>query len=158
MSTVQFIDTHTHLDDEQFDADRDAVILEAANAGVGRFINIAYAPGRWASTIALAEQNPTISYAMGLHPGNADEWSPRTFDALKSLVSIHRPVAIGEIGIDLYWRQDNLAVQQVSFRAQIELALESDLPIVIHQRMAGDEVEAVLNEASAELAGVAPQL
>ncbi len=144
MTAHSFIDTHTHLDDEQFDPDRDDVLDAALADGVTRFVNIGYSPKRWTSTLALAARRPEVSFALGLHPGNADDWSHETFEMLSTLVSTHRPSAIGEIGIDLYWRTDNLPVQIDSFQNQIDLALRNDLPIVIHQRMAGDEVQQVL--------------
>jgi TatD DNase family protein len=114
-------------------------------------INIGYRPERWASTLALARQHPQVRYALGLHPGNADEWSEGLFADLTAVVDREQPVAIGEIGLDYYWTQDNKAVQRISFERQIELAASRKLPIIIHQRDAAADVAAILRAAPAGL-------
>jgi TatD DNase family protein len=149
--TQTYVDTHTHLDDDQFVLDLDQVLTDAANNGVARMINIGYRPERWASTLALARQHPQVRYALGLHPGNADEWSEGLFADLTAVVDREQPVAIGEIGLDYYWTQDNKAVQRISFERQIELAASRKLPIVIHQRDAAADVAAILRAAPAGL-------
>jgi TatD DNase family protein len=110
-------------------------------------INIGYAPANWPSTLELADRHPEIEFVLGLHPGHADEWSEQVFADLTELVSVRRPVAIGEIGIDYYWTDENKATQRVSFERQIELAHGRDLPVVIHQRSAARDVESVLRNA-----------
>ena len=146
-----FIDTHAHLDDPQFDKDRDEVIDDAVAAGVIKIVNIGYRPPVWESTLALADRRPEIRYTLGLHPGHADEGDDELFDALERFLIERRPVAIGEIGIDLYWQQANLTKQIDVFERQIELAMKHDLPIVIHQREAADAVSGVLTSAPHEL-------
>jgi TatD DNase family protein len=146
-----FIDTHAHLDDPQFDEDQDQVIDDAVSVGVTIIVNIGYRPPVWESTLALADRRPEIRFTLGLHPGHADEGSDELIDALDQLIFERRPVAIGEIGIDLYWRQENLAKQVEMFERQIELALKHNLPIVIHQREAAEEVAGVLAAAPAGL-------
>jgi TatD DNase family protein len=146
-----WVDTHTHLDDEMFDSDRDEVIRAAEELGVLRMVNIGYEPTRWVSTVALADRYPCIAVVLGLHPGSTDAWSPATIDQLHDLVRRHRPLAVGEIGIDLYWRQDDVDRQMESFRAQIELAMAEQLPVVIHQRAAADPVADILGEAPMDL-------
>lgn len=146
-----YIDSHAHLDDPQFDGDRDAVIDEAVAAGVAAIVNIGYRPEVWETTLALADRRPEIRHTLGLHPGHADEGSDAVMAALESLIVERRPVAIGEIGIDLYWRQDNLAVQVEWFERQIDLATRHDLPVVIHQRAAADVVAGVLAAAPGNL-------
>jgi TatD DNase family protein len=148
--TRNYIDTHTHLDDDQFEDDLDQVLADAANNGVGRMINIGYCPERWASTLALARRHPQIRYALGLHPGNADDWSEALFADLTALVDCEQPVAIGEIGLDYYWTQDNKAIQRTSFERQIQLAHSRGLPIIIHQRDAAEDVAAILRGAPAD--------
>lgn len=142
-----FIDTHAHLDDPQFEEDRDRVIDDAVSVGVAAIINIGYRPGVWETTLALADRRPEVQYALGLHPGHADEGSEAVLDSLERLIMERRPVAIGEIGIDLFWRQDNLATQVDMFERQAHLAAKHDLPIVIHQRKAADAVAEVLAAA-----------
>ena len=72
------VDTHAHLDDGQFANDLESVVDEATASAVTRFINIAYSPERWQSTLALAARFPAVRYTLGLHPGHADEWSEGT--------------------------------------------------------------------------------
>ncbi|MDQ2682040.1 MAG: TatD family hydrolase [Chloroflexota bacterium] len=151
MTALQFVDTHIHLDDAQFDDDRDAVIDAAIAAGIVRLINIGYEPGVWETTLALADRRPEIGFVLGLHPGSTDKWSRETFAALSDLVRSRRPLAIGEIGLDYYWTQENKAQQRESFERQIELALDLALPIVIHQRSAATDVRAVLSSAPQRL-------
>ncbi len=151
MTALSYIDTHTHLDDPQFAEDRDQVIATAKAAGVGTMINIGYRPERWVSTLALADRHPEVAFVLGLHPGHADEWSEQLFADLSALVSERRPVAIGEIGIDYHWTEENKAIQRVSFERQVELAAAIDLPVVIHQRSAARDVESVLRNAPESL-------
>jgi TatD DNase family protein len=146
-----YIDTHTHLDDEQFSADLDQTLTDAREHSVIAMVNIGYSPARWSSTLALAEQYPFVRYALGLHPGNANEWSDAVIASLTELVESTSPVAIGEIGLDYFWTSDTKDVQRISFERQIELALDHDLPIVIHQRAAAADVHAILRSAPARL-------
>ncbi|HEX3303452.1 MAG TPA: TatD family hydrolase [Thermomicrobiales bacterium] len=151
MITHRYIDTHTHLDDKQYINDLDAVLTDAMAAGVSGMVNIGYCPERWTTTLALAERYPRVSYALGLHPGNADEWSESLMDDLTSLLERVDPVAVGEIGLDYYWTQENKAVQRMSFERQLELAHSRSLPIIIHQRDAAADVAAILRNAPADL-------
>ena len=135
---MELVDTHTHLDLEQFSDDLDEVIAASRDAGVTRWINVGFDPDRWASTLALVERIDGLSAMLGIHPGSVDHWSTDTFEKLTLLAREQQPVAIGEIGIDLYWQQDNLAVQAEAFRAQLDLARELGVPAVIHMREADD--------------------
>jgi TatD DNase family protein len=146
-----FVDTHTHLDDDLFATDLPAVMAEATAAGVRSFVNIGYRPERWRSTLAFAETYPQVRYALGLHPGHADEWSDSLCADLEELVGRTKPVAIGEIGLDYHWTTDNISIQRASFERQIDLAGHLRLPVVIHQRDAAADVAAVLRPAPAEL-------
>lgn len=148
---LHWVDSHCHLDEAQFDADRDAVIQVARDAGVGTMINIAYQPAKWASTLALVERHPGIRYTLGLHPSHSDEYSPAVMADLRALVARTVPVAIGEIGIDFTRPEMPPAQQFASFDAQIAIALEFDLPIVIHQRAAEADLLRVLGAAPANL-------
>lgn len=146
MQTI--VDTHIHLDDAAFDGDRDAVIQRSREAGVTAWINVAYAPDRWQASLQLRKRYPGMEVMLGVHPGNADGWSDDVGAALESLILRERPRAVGEIGIDLYWRQDNLPLQEEAFRAQLGIALRHDLPAVIHMRSSDRELLSVLASAS----------
>lgn len=143
---MQLIDTHVHLDEEQLASDLDMVIAASSAAGVTRWINVGFNEERWATTLALAERIDGLFAMLGLHPGSVDEWSAATFARLESLARARNPVAIGEIGIDLYWRQDNLDTQIEAFRRQLDLAAALELPAVIHMRDADALMLEVLNE------------
>lgn len=133
---MELVDTHVHLDLAQFAEDVDDVVAASRAAGVTRWINVGFDSERWVSTLALADRVDGLDAMLGLHPGSVDQWSAETFDQLSRLARERRPVAIGEIGIDLHWRQDNLDVQLEAFRAQLDLARELALPAVIHMRAA----------------------
>jgi TatD DNase family protein len=144
MDVMDFIDTHSHLDAPAFHEDRDAVIAASRASGVNRWINVGYDEERWESTLDLVASVPGMSCMLGLHPGSVDAWSPELLARLRELAVANAPVAIGEIGIDLHWRQDNLPTQVEAFNAQLDLAEELGLPAVIHMRAADAETLDVL--------------
>lgn len=136
----ELIDTHCHLDGDIFAGDLESVIAESRHRGVTRWINVGYAPERWQSSIALATEVQGMSHMLGLHPGLADVWSPDLRRALESLLLTTQPVAIGEIGLDFFRGETNDSAQQIAFDDQLDLAVERDLPAVIHMRAAEDRV------------------
>lgn len=138
--TAAIIDTHTHLDGEEFFGDLETVIASSRASGVTRWINVGFSPDRWNSTLALVESIDGMSHMLGMHPGNADDWNPDNARALSELVRTTHPVAIGEIGLDLHWRRDNLELQIAALREQLMLAESADLPAVIHMRRADEEL------------------
>lgn len=139
-----YVDTHVHLDDPAFDADRDGVLAAARAAGIRRFINIGYRPARWGTTVALARAEPGIGFTLGLHPGHADEDNVETFASLVRLVGEEGPVAIGEIGLDYSRPDPRPGTQRDLFRRQLDLARDAGLPVVIHQREAAPDCAAIL--------------
>jgi TatD DNase family protein len=144
-ATLRFIDTHCHLDDDAFAGDIDEVIAGARAAGVCAFVNIGYEPKRWVTTIRLAERFPNVAFTLGMHPQHADAWDKSSSAELARLIDTHRPLAIGEVGIDLFRGETNLVQQQTAFDEQLDLALQHSLPVVIHMRDAEQEVLDVLN-------------
>lgn len=145
---VEIIDTHTHLDDDAFSGNLDEVIATSRAHGVGKWINVGYSPARWKTTLGLVERVEGMNHMLGIHPGNADEWNEETASLLGELVRHTDPVAIGEIGIDLHWRSDNLEIQTKSFESQMALAVEANLPAVIHMRSADQALLDVLSRVS----------
>lgn len=141
-------DTHCHLDLPHFDSDREAVILRAREAGVGRMVipGIDLAQSRRA--VALAEQYPEIRVAVGVHPNDAQHFGENEIEELRELARHPKVDAIGEIGIDLHWKTTPLEQQQNAFRAQLRVATELNKPVIIHDREAHAEVLAVLREAA----------
>ena len=150
------IDTHTHLYSEAFENDRDAVIERALRAGISLFFLPAIDASYSESMYALQQQYPQNIHLMaGLHPTHVNENYEYELKHVSKVLKIRKFVAIGEIGIDLYWDKTTLKDQQDAFRFQIQLAKYHNLPIVIHCREAFDEVFEILEtEKSSDLFGV----
>ena len=146
------IDTHCHLCDRRFDRDRTQVFDRAHHAGVRRFVEIAYAPGLWERAFALAADHPDVYVAVGVHPSEAGRVPADALAALRDHARHPRVVAIGETGLDFFREHAAPADQERWFRAQLALADELGLPVVIHQRSALEPVLAIL-EASPPAAG-----
>jgi TatD DNase family protein len=140
-------DTHTHLYSEAFDEDRTEVIERALAAGVTRFFIPAIDSTYTQAMYALEQSYPEHMFLMmGLHPTHVKENYLEELLHIKDQLAARKFVAIGEIGIDLYWDKSTLPLQQQLFRAQIQLAKQYKLPIVIHCRDAFDEVFEILEE------------
>jgi len=149
LASSWLVDTHTHLDEPAFDADRDEVVGRAIEVGVTNFVNIAFCPERWRTTRILQKTYPQISVAAGLHPNHAADFDATTVDILRSILEQSHCVAVGEIGFDFFRPGYDMALQRHVFEAQLALAAEIGLPAVIHQRSA--------EAASVEVLGAAPQ-
>ena len=139
------IDTHTHLYASEFDADRDKVIENAKKLGIQRF----YLPNVDSSSIpgmlALETKYPENCFAMmGLHPCSVKANYKEELDIVEKWLQERKFVAIGEIGMDLYWDKTFIEEQKQVFRQQMEWALHYQIPIVIHCREAFDEIYEVL--------------
>jgi len=140
-------DTHTHLYSEAFDEDRDAMMSRAIAEGVQRFFIPAIDSGTTKAMYALEEKYPEAVYLMmGLHPTSVGDNFKEELAHVAQQFEERKFYAVGEIGVDLYWDTSTLEIQQKAFRAQIQLAKQYKLPIVIHCRDAFDEVFDVLEE------------
>jgi TatD DNase family protein len=144
---MQFIDTHTHLYLPEFDTDRDEVIKRAVGCGISKMLLPNIDVQSVGKMISVVNRYPGICYPMiGLHPTSVKEDYLSSLEMIESLYKEHKFIAIGEIGIDLYWDKTFLKEQMLSFRRQIAFASEKDLPVVIHAREAFPEVFYVLDE------------
>jgi TatD DNase family protein len=134
------IDSHCHLDFPDFDADRDEVLTRSVDAGVRTVIN----PGTDLETsrraIALTERYDNVYAAVGVHPHDASRLDERTLTQLRQLVSHPKVVAIGEIGLDYYRDLSPRGQQRAAFEAQLALAADLDLPVIVHQRESAADV------------------
>lgn len=140
-------DTHTHLYSEAFDEDRVAVIEEAIANGVERFFIPAIDATYTERMLDLKNSYPENVFLMtGLHPTHVKQNYKEELSHVEEMLGIHSFVAIGEIGIDLYWDKTFLREQQDAFRSQIRLAKKHKLPIVIHCREAFNAVFEILEE------------
>jgi TatD DNase family protein len=153
---MQLIDTHTHLYLPEFDTDRDETVKRAVSSGVVKILmpNIDY---QSVDPMLFTENRyPGICYSMiGLHPTSVKDDYISQLDKLEALYTKHKFIAIGEIGIDLYWNKTYLKEQSVAFRRQVAFAIEKGLPVVIHSRESFPEVFSILDEfAGKTLKGV----
>jgi TatD DNase family protein len=153
---VKIIDTHTHLYLNQFKEDLDDVLARAKESGVQKFIFPAIDSSHFDSMHNLQNKYPNEIYLMsGLHPTDVKENYKDELDFVVNSLKEYDYIAIGEIGIDLYWDKSFLKQQQEAFRFQIRLAMKHDLPIVIHCRDAFDEIFEILNKENCdELRGI----
>ena len=139
-----FFDTHAHYDSSKFDSDRDAVLASLPENGVSLVVDPGDNTERSRRAVALAHQYPFLYAAVGWHPEEAEDWTADSLNEIRTLASDPRVVAIGEIGLDYYWDKTYTDLQKAMFRAQIELALELDLPVIVHDREAhGDCMEII---------------
>lgn len=144
------VDAHAHLADSVFDADRDAVLARARQAGVARIVVVGETLADARRIVALAGAHGEFAPAAGLHPTNLD---PEQLDATLAFVREHRDrlIAVGEIGLD-HWvvkEPEQLEVQRSFFVRQVRLAIELDLPVNVHSRSAGRATIEALVEAGA---------
>ncbi|MEZ4708882.1 MAG: TatD family hydrolase [Caldilineaceae bacterium] len=151
-SELCLFDTHCHLDVAQFDEDREAVAVRARQAGV-RYVVI---PGidlnNSQAGIALAEKYanvpdaPAVYAAVGVHPNSSGGLGQKALARLHAMAAHPRVVAIGEIGLDYYWDKVEPARQKETFQAQLDLAAEVGLPVIIHSRESNADVADMLSQ------------
>ncbi len=145
------IDTHCHLDFDRFDDDRAAVMTRATAVGVSHMIVPALDLENLTAVHQLATTYPGVYAAAGVHPNSTRDWSPAWLDAVRTAAQRPKIVAIGEIGLDYHWDDSPPAVQQAAFAAQLALAAELNLPVIVHNREANADVLRLL--AASPLAG-----
>jgi TatD DNase family protein len=135
------VDSHCHLDDAQFDADREAVIERARAAGVERLLAVGTGSGPpdLEAGIRLAESWPHISATVGVHPHDASKARPETFERLRELLARGNVVGLGEIGLDYHYDFSPREVQLEVFARQLEIARDAGKPVIIHTREAWEE-------------------
>ncbi len=141
------VDTHCHLDFERFDGDRDAVVERAATAGVSRIIVPALDLDNIPVVLNLADRYPAVYAAVGVHPNSAAGWQDGWLDTLRAWVGHKKVVAIGEIGLDYYWDHTPPETQHRALRAQLALAADLDLPVILHNRDADADILRLLAES-----------
>lgn len=141
------IDIHAHYDDDAFDSDRDELLTSLFNEkGVSKIINAGCNIETSLFAIKLAEKYDNIYATVGFHPSDVDKFDDDSFEKMKELIKHEKVVAIGEIGLDYHWVSDNKDKQKAVFCKQLELAVENDMPVVIHERDAvADCLEIVLD-------------
>lgn len=143
---MQLIDTHVHINFNAFHADLEAVRDRWRQAGVVRLIHSCVEPSEVAGIQALADQFPEMVFAVGLHPLDADKWTPQIATQILSLAREDaRVVAIGEMGLD-FFKAENQEQQKAVFAAQLAIASQLGLPVIIHCRDAAEAMRELLQE------------
>ena len=153
---VALIDSHTHIDMPQFDADRDEVVARAREAGVQEMLIVGGVDEEDGHLRALrVAESYGFPASAGVHPHEAKLATDAVYDELRGLAKERRIVALGEIGLDFHYDHSPRDVQREVFRRQVRLAREVGLPVIIHTREADDETAALLEEEGAgEFGGV----
>jgi TatD DNase family protein len=156
------IDTHAHLDSEQFKGDVSNVLGRARAAGVGKIINVGFDPISSRRALDLSRMNPEIYVAVGIHPHNSLELDIEAYQQILTLASHKKVVAIGEVGLDYYYLKRSSQYsnypsrdhQILAFEQMLDLALELKLPVIIHAREADADILAILKSYGGEITGV----
>ena len=142
-----YFDSHAHLDDAHFDGDRAAILDDLKNHGVTMVMNVGCDLPSSERSVRLAEQYPFLYAAVGSHPDDADHVNGALLARYRALCASPRVRAIGEIGLDYYWEQNPPREwQQEVFRAQLALAQELSLPVIVHDRDAHADSLAIVKE------------
>ena len=147
---MKIFETHAHYDDEAFDPDRDEVLSALPAAGIVKVANVGYNRRSIAATHELADRYDFIYEVLGFHPDETwemEEDKDRILPWLSEQLDRPKAIALGEIGLDYYWDKTDRDVQKKWFRAQLDLAKEKDLPVVIHSREAAQDTLDILKEA-----------
>jgi TatD DNase family protein len=145
---MRLIDTHAHLHAAGFDADREAVLARATAANVVRIIDVGYDLPSSRASITLARSHPQVYATAGIQPHDAAAIGSAELEELQSLLAGPKVVALGEIGLDYYHDRAPRAAQRALFEAQLGLAVEHKLPVVIHSREAHADTVEVLAAAA----------
>ena len=156
MSILNYIDTHCHLDGEEFAQDRDAVVQRAREAGCTRIFLPAIDVASCQSVIDVCRQYPDYCYPMlGLHPEEVKADWKEQLDKLKQLITSHFSLltSIGEIGLDYYWSREFEHEQLEAFETQVQWAVDLQLPLMIHCRKAQNEMVQIIKKYAHALPG-----
>jgi TatD DNase family protein len=140
------VDSHCHLDFDDFSGDLDAIVARAQAAGIGRMVSISTRMKRRAGLLAIAERFPAVYCSIGTHPHHAHEELDLTIADLVGLTRNPKTVAIGEAGLDYHYDLSPREAQERGFRNHIAAARETGLPLVIHSREADADMAAILEE------------
>jgi TatD DNase family protein len=137
---MQFIDTHCHLDAAEFGNTQDALVQEALAAGVSTIVLPSVEAANFAAVQNISAQHAACVPAYGIHPMYIDHARPDDLKVLREFIQLHHPVAVGEIGLDFFVGNFDQEKQENYFSAQLKLAQEFDLPVLLHIRKAQDTI------------------
>ncbi|MBR0039797.1 MAG: TatD family hydrolase [Oscillospiraceae bacterium] len=129
-------DTHAHYDSGAFNADRETVLASMPERGVALIVNPGCEIESSRAALSLAERFPFVWAAVGIHPEDMADLPPDGLETIRSLAGHEKCVAIGEVGLDYYWDTEHKEEQKKLFAEQLALAIELDLPVIVHDREA----------------------
>lgn len=148
-------DTHTHYDDEAFEADRETLLGGLREAGIAAVMNVAASLDSCRSTLKLAETYDWMYGAMGVHPSETAQLDEDGIRWLESQCGHEKVKAVGEIGLDYYWEEPDHEIQKQWFVRQLDLARRTKLPVIIHSRDAArDTLDIMKAEKAGDMGGV----
>ncbi|MFA9378556.1 MAG: TatD family hydrolase [Lachnotalea sp.] len=148
-------ESHAHYDDEAFKEDREELLNSMQENGIEYIVNVGASLATTATTVELAKKYSFLYGAVGVHPSETGELNEENFKWLSKQCKQEKIVAVGEIGLDYYWKEPEKEIQKNWFRRQIALARENQLPIIIHSRDAAKDTLDIMKEEKAnELNGV----
>lgn len=155
MSRPLIIDSHAHYDSREFDQDRHQLLSSMPSQGIEAIVNVGASLTGNEKTVELMEQYPFIYGSIGVHPDEVGDLSEEKMSWLLSLCQKEKTKAVGEIGLDYYWNKENKETQVKWFVRQMDLAKETQLPIVVHSRDAAkDTLDVMKGEKAEKISGV----
>lgn len=146
-------ETHAHYDDKAFDQDRDTLLKSLPLEGIGTVINVSSDLSSVERTIGLMEKYEFVYGAIGIHPSDTGELTKENFTWLREQCFHKKTVAVGEIGLDYYWKEPEKEIQKKWFEQQLLLAQEVKLPVIIHSREAAKDTLDMMKALHAEKTG-----
>jgi TatD DNase family protein len=143
---LSFFDTHAHLDDDRFEADRDAVVRRAEEVGLVRVLAVGTTAAASRRCVELAARYPLLRATVGIQPNHVAQEPVDAWDAIVALASLPSVVALGETGLDRYWDYTPFAQQEDMFARHLALSRRTNLPVVIHSRECDADILRILRE------------
>lgn len=147
-------ESHAHYDDKAFDEDREELLEQIRERGVGTIINVSASMEGVKDTLSLTESYPFVYGAVGIHPDHVGELDEENFSWLQKQCGREKVVAVGEIGLDYYWDKESHERQKYWFIRQLSLAREQKLPVIIHSREAAQDTMEIMKAHGEGLEGV----
>ena len=151
---MMIFDTHAHYDDEQFDADREELLMSMEEKGVGTIVNVSATYESCTRVTEMVKKYPFMYAAVGVHPDEVGALDEEKFVRMEALLDQKKVVAVGEIGLDYYWDHESHDLQKEWFIRQLELARKHNLPVLIHSREAAADTMEIMKGHAQGLNGV----
>ncbi len=157
VARAPLVDTHAHLNFEDYEGELDAVVERAREAGLVGIVTVGIEPSDWGPTLEISSRYAGVFPALGIHPNSANQATTEAFQRLEELCrrpGHRRVVAVGETGLDFYREHTEHEVQREAFRAHLDLARQLDLPVIVHNRDAHADVLDILRRDGRGTRGV----